>query len=151
MTLSPVKSSAVSSAEEFLCEIEPSIMQRRDLIGLEQMEGIEDETSHWSDAFDTDKGIVFTDLSLTIRIERDLPALNTLDQPRPAQLCMKKVKVGLQKLWESTKAPTLKIQKLVMKLCQFLTKNYETLCYFDLKLCLSYAIKLTIFKNILNI
>ena len=41
------------------------------------MEGIEDETSHWSDAFDTKKGIVFTDLSLTIRIEHDLPALNS--------------------------------------------------------------------------
>ena len=118
------------------------------------MEGIEDETSHWSDAFDTEKGIVFTDLSLTIRIERDLPALNS--RPAQASTVMHQESKGwtpetVEVIHESTKAPTLKIQKLVMKLCRFLTKNYETLCYFDLKLCLSYAIKLTIFKNILNI
>ena len=45
------------------------------------MEGIQDETSGWSDAFDTEKGVVFIDLPLTMTIERDLSALNS----RPAQ------------------------------------------------------------------
>ena len=31
-------------------------MQPRNLIGLKWMEGIEDKTSRWSDAFETDKG-----------------------------------------------------------------------------------------------
>ena len=48
------------------------------MIGLEWMEGMEDETSDWSDAFDTEKGVVFTDLPLTIDL--DLSALNS----RPA-------------------------------------------------------------------
>ena len=82
MTLSPGKSLSVSSAEEFLSEIEPSIMRPRNLIGLEWMEGIEDETSGWSDAFDTEKGVVFIDLPLIMTIERDLSALNS----RPAQV-----------------------------------------------------------------
>ena len=42
---------------------------------------MEDETSGWSDAFDTEKGVVFIDLPLTMTIERDLSALNS----RPAQ------------------------------------------------------------------
>ena len=46
------------------------------------MEGMEDETSGWSDAFDTEKGVVFIDLPLTMTIECDLSALNS----RPAQL-----------------------------------------------------------------
>ena len=54
----------VSSAEEFLSEIEPSITQPRNLIGLKWMEGIEDETSGWSDPFHTEKGVVFIDLPL---------------------------------------------------------------------------------------
>ena len=41
------------------------------------MEGMEDETSGWSNAFDTEKGVVFIDLSLTITIEHDLSALNS--------------------------------------------------------------------------
>ena len=57
-------------------------MRPRNLIGLEWMEGIEDETSGWSDAFDTEKGVVFIDLSLIMTIERDLSALNS----RPAQV-----------------------------------------------------------------
>ena len=80
MTLSSAKSLSVSSAEEFLSEIEPSIMRPRNLIGLEWMEGIEDETSGWSDAFDTEKGVVFIDLPLIMTIEHDLSALNS----RPA-------------------------------------------------------------------
>ena len=55
MTLSPAKSLSVSSAEEFPSEIEPSIMWPRNLIGLDSMEGIEDETSGWSDASETEK------------------------------------------------------------------------------------------------
>ena len=82
MTLSPAKSLSVSSAEEFLSEMEPSIMRPRNLIGLEWMEGMEDETSGWSDAFDTEKGVVFIDLPLTMTIEHDLSALNS----RPAQV-----------------------------------------------------------------
>ena len=58
ITLSPVKSFFVSCAEEFLSEIEPSIMPPRNLIGLEWIEGIENETSGWSDAFETEKGVV---------------------------------------------------------------------------------------------
>ena len=46
------------------------------------MEGIEDETSGWSDAFDTEKGVVFIDLPLIMTIEHDLSALNS----RPAQV-----------------------------------------------------------------
>ena len=46
------QSLSVSSAEEFLTEIELSIMRPRNLIGLEWMEGIEDEMSGWSNAFD---------------------------------------------------------------------------------------------------
>ena len=42
---------------------------------------MEDETSGWSDAFDTEKGVVFIDLPLTMAVERDLSALNS----RPAQ------------------------------------------------------------------
>ena len=46
------------------------------------MEGIEDETSGWSDAFDTEKGVVFIDLPLIMTIEHDLSALNS----RPDQV-----------------------------------------------------------------
>ena len=42
---------------------------------------MEGETSGWSDAFDTEKSVVFVDLPLTMTIERDLSALNS----RPAQ------------------------------------------------------------------
>ena len=82
MTLNPAKSLSFSSAEEFLSEIEPSIMQPKNLIGLEWMEGIGDGTSGWTDAFETEKGVVFIDLPLTMTIERDLSALNS----RPAQV-----------------------------------------------------------------
>ena len=82
MTLSPAKSLSVSSAEEFLSEIEPSIMRPRNLIVLEWIEGIGDETSGWTDVFETEKGVVFIDLPLTMTIEHDLSALNS----RPAQV-----------------------------------------------------------------
>ena len=80
MTLNPAKSLSFSSAEEFLSEIEPSIMRSKNLIGLEWMEGIEDGTSGWTDAFETEKGVAFIDLPLTMTAERDLSALNS----RPA-------------------------------------------------------------------
>ena len=95
MTLSPDKSLSVSSAEEFLSEIEPSIMQPRNLIGLEWIEGIGDETSGWTDVFETEKGAVFIDLPLTTTIERDLSALNS----RPAQV--KTVMHRESKFWAS--------------------------------------------------
>ena len=38
---------------------------------------MEDETSGWSDAFDTEKVVVFIDLPLTMTVERDLSALNS--------------------------------------------------------------------------
>ena len=75
MTLSSAKSLSVSSAEEFLFEIEPSIMEPRNLIGLKWMEGMVNETSGWSDAFEIE--VVFIDLPLTMIIEHDLPALNS--------------------------------------------------------------------------
>ena len=46
------------------------------------MVGMEDKTSGWSNAFDTEKGLVFIDLPLTITLDRDLSALNS----RPAQV-----------------------------------------------------------------
>ena len=82
MTLNPAKRLSFSSAEEFLSEIEPSIMRPKNLIGLEWMEGIGDGTSGWTDAFETEKGVVFIDLPLTMTTEPDLSALN----PRPAQV-----------------------------------------------------------------
>ena len=66
MTLNPGKRLSFSSAEEFLSEIEPSIMRPKDLIGLEWMERIGDGTSGWTDAFETEKGVVFIDLPLTM-------------------------------------------------------------------------------------
>ena len=73
---------SVSSAEEFLSEIEPTIMQPRNLFGLQWIEGTEDETSGWTDVFETEKGAVFIDLPLAMTIEPDLSALNS----RPAQV-----------------------------------------------------------------
>ena len=64
MAISPAKSMSVSSAEEFLSEMEPLIMRPRRLIGLEWMEGTEDETSGCSDAFYTEKGVVSINLPL---------------------------------------------------------------------------------------
>ena len=46
------------------------------------MKRIGDETSQWTDVFETEKGVVFIDLPLTMTIERDLSALNS----RPAQV-----------------------------------------------------------------
>ena len=57
-------------------------MRPRNLIGLEWIEGIGDETSGWNDVFETEKGAVFIDLPLRITTERDLSALNS----RPAQV-----------------------------------------------------------------
>ena len=57
-------------------------MWPRNLIGREWMEGIEDETSGWSNAFETEKGVVFIDLPLAMTTEHDLLALNS----RPAQV-----------------------------------------------------------------
>ena len=71
MTLDPAKSLSVSSTEEFLSEIELSVMQPKNLIGLEWMEGIGDRTSSWTDAFETEKGVVFIDLPLTMTTQRD--------------------------------------------------------------------------------
>ena len=82
MTLSPDKSLSVSSAKEFLTEIEPSIMRPRNLIGLESIVGIGDETSGWTDVFETEKRVLFMDLPVTMTLERDLSALNS----RPAQV-----------------------------------------------------------------
>ena len=60
MPLRPAKGLSVSFAEEFLSEIEPSIMRPRNLIGLAWMEGIGDEPFGWTDAFETEKGVAFT-------------------------------------------------------------------------------------------
>ena len=61
MALSPVKSISVSSVEEFLSEIELSFMSPRNLIGLEWMERLDDQTSGWCDAFEIEKGVTFID------------------------------------------------------------------------------------------
>ena len=100
MTLSPDKSLSVSSAEEFLSEIEPSIMRPRNLIGLEWIEGIGDETSGWTDVFETEKGVVFrSTLDNDNRVL--ICQLWALGQPRSKQLCTEKVKFELQNLWWS--------------------------------------------------
>ena len=80
---SPAKNLSVSSAEEFLSEMEPSILRPQNLIGLERMKGMEDKTSGWCKAFDTEKGVAFIDLPLKMTIEHDLSALNST---RPAQV-----------------------------------------------------------------
>ena len=54
---------------------------------------MEDETSGWSDAFDTEKGVVFLDLPLTMAVECDLSALNS----RPAQVRV--VMHGESRVW----------------------------------------------------
>ena len=61
MARSPVKSISVSSVEEFLSEIELSFMSPRNLIGLEWMERLDDQTSGWCDAFEIEKGVTFID------------------------------------------------------------------------------------------
>ena len=61
MALSPVKSISVSSVEDFLSEIEVSFMSPRNLIGLEWMERLDDQTSGWCDAFEIEKGVTFID------------------------------------------------------------------------------------------
>ena len=48
----------------------------RPMMGLGWMEGIEDETSGWAYAFDTETSLVFIDLPLTMTIECYLSALN---------------------------------------------------------------------------
>ena len=57
-------------------------MRPRNLIGLEWIERIGDETSGWTDVFETEKGVLFIDLPLTMTTERDLSALNS----RPAKV-----------------------------------------------------------------
>ena len=81
MTISPAKSLAVSFVEEFLSEVEPSIIKTRTLIGPEWMKEIGGETSGWTDAFETEKCVVFIDLPLTMTTECDLSVLNC----RPGQ------------------------------------------------------------------
>ena len=100
VTLSSAKSLSVSSAEEFLPEIEPSTMWPRNLIGLEWMEGIEDQTSGWSDAFEAEKGLAFIDLPLTMTTEHDLWALNSRSAHFRVVIHWQK-KFGLQKLWRT--------------------------------------------------
>ena len=60
------QSLCVSFAEELLSEIKLSIIKSRNLSGLEWMEGIQDETFDWSDAFETKKGVAFIDLPWTL-------------------------------------------------------------------------------------
>ena len=71
MTLSPAKNLSVSYAEEFVFQIEWSILQSRNLMILEWMERIEDETSGWSSAFEREfkerESDVFIDLTLKMR------------------------------------------------------------------------------------
>ena len=64
------------------------------------MEEMEDKTSGWSDAFDTEKSVVFIYLLLTMTIECDLSALNSR-LARSEQLCIEIVEFGMQKLWRT--------------------------------------------------
>ena len=57
-------------------------MQPKYLIGLEWTGGIREETSDWTDTFETEKGVVFIDLPLTMAVEHDLSSLNS----RPTQV-----------------------------------------------------------------
>ena len=52
------------------------------MIGLEWMERIEDETSDWSHALETEKGVVLIDLLLAMTTECDSSALNS----KPAEV-----------------------------------------------------------------
>ena len=49
-------------------------MRPRNLIGIEWIEGTGDETFGWIDNFETEKGVVFIDLPLTMTIEHDFLA-----------------------------------------------------------------------------
>ena len=80
--LNPTKSLSANSTEEFLSESGPLIMQPENLTALECMGKMEDEDSGQSVAFETEKGVDFMDLTLTMTIELDLPALNS----SPAQV-----------------------------------------------------------------
>ena len=64
------------------------------------MKGMEDETSRWSDAFETDKGAVFIDLPLTVTIKGDLSPLNST--PAQVRAVMHRERFGLHKLWRSS-------------------------------------------------
>ena len=81
--LNPAKSLSANSTEEFLSESEPSIMRPKNLTGLECIEGMKDEDSGWSVAFETEKGAEFMDLPLIMTIEQDctvrlhLPTIKT--------------------------------------------------------------------------
>ena len=95
MTLSPAKSLSFSSAEEFLSEIEPSIMRPRNFFGLEWMEGIGDGTSGWTDAFETEKKCCVH--RSTLHNDNRMWLVSSelyLGQPRSEQLCTEKVKLG---------------------------------------------------------
>ena len=70
----PVTSFFSSSSSEFLSEMEPSMIQPRNFIGLEWMEGIYDEKSVEFFGSDTEKGVAFINLSLIMTILLDLSA-----------------------------------------------------------------------------
>ena len=80
------------------------------MIGLEWMEGIGDGTSGWTDAFETEKGVVFIDLPLTMTIKHDLSALNS----RPAQV--RAVMHRESKVWAPETLADIKL-KSSMKAC----------------------------------
>ena len=50
---------SANSTEEFLSESELSIMWPKNVTSLEWMEEMEDKSSVWSFAFETEKGVVF--------------------------------------------------------------------------------------------
>ena len=81
MMFRPSKSFFSNSSKEFLSEIDPSIIQPKNLTGLEWMEGIKDVKSDGSLGDETEKGVVFIDLRLMITMLLDLSALKV----RPAQ------------------------------------------------------------------
>ena len=76
----PSKSFFSNSSKDFLSKIDPSIIGPKNLTGLECMEGMKDVKSDGSVGNETEKGVVFIDLSFMIPMLLDLPTLKV----RPA-------------------------------------------------------------------
>ena len=70
-----------NSSKDFLSEIDPSIIQPKNVIGLEWMGVIKDVKSDGSLGNETEKGVVFIDLPLMITMLLDLSALNVRSAP----------------------------------------------------------------------
>ena len=77
----PSKSFFSNTTKDFLLEIDPSVIQPKNLTGLEWMEGIKNVKSDGSLGDKREKGVVFINLPFMITMLLDLSALKV----RPAQ------------------------------------------------------------------